>query len=65
MLNEQFTYLARTVIGNQVLIRVLNSSRDLELFIYVGTLSHRFEPIEDLISIPYRSLHGMLRQHLY
>ena len=61
MFNEQFTYLARTFIGNQVLIRVLNSSRNLELLIYVGTLSHRFGPIEDLVSMSYFSLHGMLR----
>ena len=51
-------------LGTQLLIRVLNSSRDLEFFISVGTLFHRFGPIEDAVSMPYFSVHGMLRLHL-
>ena len=49
-------------LGNQLIIRVLNSSRYLEFFIPVGTFS--FGPIEDAVSMPYFSVHGMLRLHL-
>ena len=51
-------------LGTQLLIRNLNSSRDLEFFISVGTLSHSFGPIEDAVSMPYLSVHGMLQLHL-
>ena len=51
------------VLGTQVLIRTLNSPKDLEFFISVGTLSYSFGPIEDVISRPYLSVHGMLRLH--
>ena len=51
-------------LGTQLLIRALNSSRDLEFFISVGTLSHSFGPIEDLVSMLYLSVRGMLRLHL-
>ena len=47
MLNEQFTWN-------------LELELDFELFISIGTLSHSFEPIEDAVSIPYLSVHGML-----
>ena len=50
--------------GTQLLVRALNSSRDLEYFISVGTLSHSFGPIEDAASVPYLSVHGMLRLQL-
>ena len=33
---------------------------DFEFFISIGTLSHSFEPIEDAVSIPYLTVHGML-----
>ena len=48
----------------QLLIRTLNSAWDLELFISVGTLSNSFGPIKDAVSMPYLSVHVMLRQHL-
>ena len=51
-------------LGTQLLIHTLNSSRDLEFFISVGTLSHSFGPIEDVVSMPYLSVHGMVRLHL-
>ena len=56
--------LQRQFLGTQPLIRALNSSRGLEFFIPVGTLSHIFGPIEDAVSMPYLSVHGMLRLHL-
>ena len=64
MFNKQFIYLARAVLGTQLLICALNSLRDLEFFISVGTLSHSFGPTEDAVSMPYRSVHGMLGLHL-
>ena len=33
----------------------------MELFIFVGTLSHSFGPIEDVASMPHLSVYGMLR----
>ena len=51
-------------LGTQLLILALNSSRDLEFFICVGTLSHSFGPIEDAVSMQYFSVHGMLWLHL-
>ena len=48
-------------LGTQLLIRTLNCSRDLELFISMGTLSRSFGPIEDDVSMSYLSVHGMLR----
>ena len=36
-------------LGTQLSIRALNSSRDLEFFISVGTLSHSFKLMEDAI----------------
>ena len=36
-------------LGTQLSIRALNSSRDLEFFISVGTLSHSFKLNEDAI----------------
>ena len=50
-------------LGTQLLILNLNSSRDLELFISVGTLSHRFGPIENAVLMPYLLVHGILRLH--
>ena len=52
MFNEQFTYLARTILYTQLLIRTLNFSKDLE-------------SLEDSVSMPCLSVHGMLRLHLY
>ena len=49
--------------GTQLFIRTLSSLRDLEVFISVGNLSHRFGPIEDAISMRYISVHGRLRLH--
>ena len=51
-------------LGTQLLIRTLNSARDLEFFIFVGTFSHNFGPIEGAVSMSYLSVHGMLRLHL-
>ena len=51
-------------LGTQLLIPALNSSRDLEFFISVETLFHSFKPVEDAVSIPYLSVHGILRLHL-
>ena len=51
-------------LGIQLLIRALNSSKDLEYFISVGTLSHSFGPIEDAVSVPHLLVHGMLRLYL-
>ena len=51
MFNEQFTYLARTILETQLLIRTSNLSKDLE-------------SLEDSVSMPYFSVHGMLRLHL-
>ena len=51
-------------LGTQPLIRALNSSRDLEFCISVGTFSQSFGPIEDVVSMSYFSVHGMLRLHL-
>ena len=51
-------------LGIQLLIRTLNFSRDLEFIISVGTLSHTFRPLENAVSMPYFSVHGMLRLHL-
>ena len=40
-------------LGTLLLIRALNSSRDMEFFISVGTLSHSFDgPIKDAVSMP-------------
>ena len=52
------------LLGTQLLIRVLNSSRDLEFFISAGTLFHSFKPIENAVPMPYLSVHGILRLHL-
>ena len=52
MFNGQFTYLARTILETQLLIRTLNFSKDLE-------------SLEDSVSMPCLSVHGMLRLHLY
>ena len=51
-------------LGTQLLIYALNSSRDLEFFISGGTLSHSSGPIEDAVSMPYLSVHFMLRLHI-
>ena len=48
----------------QLIIRTLNSTRVLEFFISVGTLSHSVGPIEDAASISYLSVHDMLQLHL-
>ena len=41
------------ILRSQLFIRTLNSTRDLELFIFVGILSHGLGPIEDAAPIPY------------
>ena len=51
-------------LGTRLLICTLKSSKDLRFFISVGTFSYSFGPIEDAVSIPYFSVHGMLRLHL-
>ena len=48
----------------QLIIRTLNSTRVLEFFISVGTLSHSVGPIEDAASISCLSVHDMLQLHL-
>ena len=42
----------RKFLGTPLLIRALNSSRDMEFFISVGTLSHSSGPIEVAVSMP-------------
>ena len=61
MFNESLLILQGQLLGTQLLIGALNSLKDLEFFIFVGTLSHSFGPIEDVVSMPYLSVHGMLR----
>ena len=56
--------LQRQFLEIQLLLRASNSSKDLEFFISVGTLSHRSGPIEDAVSMAYLLVHGMLRLHL-
>ena len=51
-------------LGILLLICTLNYSRDLDFFISVGTLSYRFGPIQEAISMPYLSVHGVLWLHL-
>ena len=47
-------------LGTNLLIRTLNSSRDVELFVSVGTLCHNFELIEDAVSISCFSVHDTI-----
>ena len=49
------------LVGTQLLIRTLNSSRDLDFFISAETLCNSFRSIEDAVSMSYLSVHGMLR----
>ena len=51
-------------LGTQPLIRTLNFSRNLNFFISMGSLSHGFGPTEDPVTVPYLSVHGMLRLQL-
>ena len=64
MLNEQFTYLAMTFFGNPTFNSHFKFLKGLGFFFSLGTLSHSFGPIEDAVSMPYLSVHGMLRLHL-
>ena len=57
--------LQRQLLGSEPFTRTLNSSRDLKFFIYAGTLSHSFGPVENAVLIPYLSVHGMLQLHLH
>ena len=58
ILHEQF-------LGIPLLIRTLNYSSDLDFFfISMATLSHSFGPIAEVISMPYLSVHGVLRLDL-
>ena len=51
-------------LGTQPLIRTLNFSRNLNFFISMGILSNGFGPTEDPVTVPYLSVHGMLRLQL-
>ena len=64
MFNEHLHILQGQFLETQLVIRTLNSSRVLEFFISVGTLSHSIGPIEDAASMSYLSVHGMPQLHL-
>ena len=56
MFNKQFIYLARTVFGNPTLNSYFKFFKEFGFFYFTEDI--------DFLSMPYLSVHGMLRLHL-